>query len=392
MSASLKSSNDRKTIFQAMLLSWVILIISILSPLISPVYTYVTPSYILFFVASLSIFYLSMFFIGLRVSRWVKIPITAKRITTIFTLIIAIAFISRLLDRAIIRPPSDYFSVLSYRQARESGSNIFSILSTFLFPFSLILYGKVKTLNSLSRKQNTLFFVIFTLIFIDILMSGSRGILLVSICALFFERINKKNIIPYASLFALASGVFFSMRFSALMGTDDVRSSLITLSLSGYSYFVPASTLFLGYIESSGLKLAFFSIVQAFQYFAHGFFEFAYIYKTHPYLQFDLSALIPQLSKVQGSSYYLERTGAYYTLPGSLYLGFGLLSLVASAACGIFIGSLYKRSELISRNATGVIILSIFLTPFVNGIGGFDMILFLMSIYIVSTLKVVPSP
>lgn len=388
MSALSGLNSESKKIAFTILMSLTILAMSALSPVIAPRGEHITPSYLLFFTTSLAIFYSSIFFIGMRVNSWRKIPITPKRLLTIFTLIIAVALVSRVLDRFFIRPPSNYFSVLSYRQAREADSNLFSVLSTLLFPFCLILYGKIKSLKVTTRKENAVFAIAFALIIIDILMSGSRGILLVSIVALFFDKINRRNIAIYAAMFILASGFIFSVRFSSLMQLDDMGSSLINLSSSGYSYFVPASRFFLEILRDSEFKLFFFSMVQSIQYFAHGLFEFAYIYETHPSFQFDLSALLPQLSKIQSSSYSLERAGAYYTLPGTLYLSFGLLSLMASAICGIIIGALYKRSAVVSENAQGVLLLSVFLAPFVNGIGGFDIVFFLASIYIVSALKV----
>ena len=392
MSSLLGLPDFRKDIKLSILVSISVFIFSILSQLTSPDYTYVSLDFFCFFLSSLLAFYIFFFLLGMRVSFWKRFKVSSNGFIFLCLALGMVALTSKLLDRFYLRPPVDYFSIASYRQARDSGSNIFSVLSSIIFPLLLMMYGKAAELKIIRRPHFLFFALAFLLFFFDILMSGSRGILLVCVVALFFNKLNRRNLVFYVPALFLASGLFFLVRFASLMDIDDVSGVLAKLSTAGYSFFVPASDFALELMQDyqgSGIDLVLFSLVQGIQYFSHGFFEFAYIYATHPDFQLDITALLPQLSKIQESSYVLERAGAYYTLPGTLYLSFGVLSIFASALCGVFLGLLYVRSATVSRNARGIVILSVFLVPFVNGIGGFDLIFFLLAIYLVSMIKVV---
>lgn len=372
------------------IISWATFFSSVLSPLISPNTNYISIPYIAFLTISIALFYTSLIAIGLKINNWKKIRVTQGYLINLLILSLIIAATSRIIDRFIIRPPSNYFSIASYRESREAGSNIFSLLSAFLLPFSLILYGRIK--HQINRQKKILMGLLILALMTDIVLSGSRGTLLVCLASLFSDRITKKNIPIYAALLVLASGFFFAFRFSSLIETKDIIETLKSLSQDGYATFVPASSSFLSNIGPSSAGLAYLSIIQANQYLSHGVFEFAYIFQTHPALQFNPAQLIPHLEKLYDFNSYLERENLYYTLFGTLYIAFGVFSPIACILCGVFLGQAFKRASYISGNAQGVVYLSIFLAPFVNSIGGYDMIFFLASIYIVSLFKTPSTP
>ncbi|WP_168016891.1 hypothetical protein [Halomonas salinarum] len=377
----------KKDVLCVIILPWVVFHLSLLLPIISPEYEHVNFEYSLFFFVLFFIFY-AFFIFGLQVKSKKAICLEVDSVVKIFLFILIIALVSRVLDRFLIRAPSNYFSISSYRVSREAGSNIFSILSVILFPVAIFLYNKIRTVpGKMLSAVNVFFFFSISFFLFDVVLSGSRGTALVVFVSLFFDKINKKNIIFFGSAFVVVSGVFFIFRFQSLTEVESISKTLLYLSSVGYSDFVPASDFFMSMMQESDFRLLYFSVVQITQYIAHGFFEFAYVYNTQPIVQFDPSRLIPQLSKISSFNSYLERENLYYTLMGTLYISFGAFSIFASAIIGLGLGFLYKRSVLISKNAKGVVFLSVFMAPFVNGVGGYDIHFFLLAIYIVSVVR-----
>lgn len=304
--------------------------------------------------------------------------------------ILLIAIASRMVDRFILRPPEDYFSVASYRESRKSGSNLFSICSAITLPLVLVLFAKLKHLVRTRPSTHLFVSLCLLLLLIDVYASGSRGILLVCLTALFFDRITIRNLLPVLAVIAVLSSAMFLARFSNLMGTDSEAVATVDFALSGYGYFVPASLdLYDYFIDSKYVFLTYF-FVQTLQYLSHGFFEFAYLFATHSHDNFSVSMLIPQLNKVFDQPVYIERENLYYTLFGTAFIAFGLYSPIILAFTGAALGWLYRRACIDSVAAKGIVLLALFLSPFVNSIGGYDIIFFLISIFISSFFAVRP--
>lgn len=383
--ASRNLSDIKNTIFASL----AILCIALLSPLTGSDKTYITVDFLLLFTTCSALYYSSIFLVGLKFKKWKKLNISKQKFVAVF-LIIAITTIAfKGIDRLILRPPANLLSIESYRSSREIGSNFFSVIAAMLSPFIVLAYSSISTEIKKNKKSWVFSILVLAIVISDTLLSGSRGILLLMLTSLLFNKIKRWHLPWLAIGLMLAFGIQFIYRFSQLQGIDaqNISSTLEALSQTGYAYFVPATEYALSLIALPIIGDGVFALIQANQYLAHGIYEFAYIYATHTDLAFSPSQLVPHFGKILGGGSLAERENLYYTLHGSSYLAFGIASVPFSIILGSFIGLMYRRAQHVSKNATAVINLSIFLTPFVNSIGGYDFPFFMLSIFLLSNIK-----
>lgn len=380
--------NKLKPAIAAILSSWLTLTICIASPLIDKNPKYISIEFLCFATTSFLIFYCS-FFTGAMFGPWKKITISYKSALFISISAAATSIAFRYIDRFYFRPVSNYFDISSVRDSRVDGSNLFSITSVILLPISIAIFLKLRdSPKGISKFHRAVFILIFFMATMDVISTGSRGILLCLLIFLFYKRITLKTLAITIPLLIISSGLFFLIRYSAISATDDIQSTLDFVSKNGYAEFVPISEGFSSDILSSQGGQFFFPIIQVNQYFAHGLFEFAYQYNFGPEYQLDPSRIVPQLSKIASFTSVLIRPNLYYTTPGTFYIAFGKFSLIALIISGLILGTIYRRALKESTGAKGVVLFSLFLTPFVNNIAGFDLQFYLAAIYIASSIKV----
>lgn len=301
----------------------------------------------------------------------------------LFIFFLVLTFVFRVLDRFYFRPVDDYFSIESYRDARKSSTNWVSFLGSFLLPFFFVSMDACLQRSTLTNKRKIpiIPFVLVILIFIDLLASGSRGVVLVALVMLLGRYFNFKRIILALPVLVVMSGVFFVYRFKSLAGGEiNVQAMLVSVSSLGYALFVPYSDFISTMANESNALLAVFPFLQANQYLAHGFFEFAYMFQHIDGWYFDLVLVLPHLVKVINQTQEVLRPGMYYTMAGTAYNAFGFASLFFMAALGTLYGVILRSARFLGKGSTLVVLLSIFLFPFVNSFGGFDFYLYFIAI------------
>lgn len=383
-----KLSKEDLEAFYAVILSWVAFLVALGSPLIKLDNSYVTLNFVAFAACSFFLFYIS-FFIGSRRISWIKLPVRFYKLSNILLMLVIIAAVSRALDRFYMRPVEEYFSIAAVRDSKEQASNVMSIVSALLFPFALVMYKKLKDAGGyFGWAKKVVIYSSFAFALIDILLSGSRGVLLVVLVLLFYGGIKMRYLVILGPLFVMSTGLFFIYRFESLSAPVNMANYLLNISQVGYAKFVPInSSAVKEFLMQGGGAYFVFPIVQINQYMAHGIFEYAYLFSTSPEIQFDPSRVIPHLDKIYHFESVLERYNLYYTFPGTLYIAFGKMSIFAAVLFGWALGIVYRRASYVSVGAKGVVILSLFLVPFTNGIGGYDISFFLFSIFVISHFK-----
>jgi len=368
--------------------SWLIFWTALCSPLIAPNTQYITHGFVLFAVVSFALTYFG-FGVGSVGGPWRKIYLTRNGFLLLFLSCLTIAVAARLVDGFFLRPTGDFMSISSVREARQAGSNVFSVVAGVMAPVSLALYDRVASGRYI--KNRALKFVIYCLLsFIALvsLVSGSRGGLLVVLIFLFARVLTVKRLVFVAPVLMVVFGAVFAYRFASISGLEDMSELAWRVGMHGYSAFVPMSKLSAELLTINGLRFYAFSLIQANQYFAHGIFEFAYIFRSAPIFEFDPSRVIPHLSKLYSFSSALERENLYYTAPGTYYIAFGVCSLLVAPLIGYVLGVCYRRGRTLGAGSKGVVLLGLFLTPFVNNIGSYDLHFALVAIIIASKIDV----
>ena len=282
----------------------------------------------------------------------------------------------------LLRAPSEV-SIASFREAREIESNIFSVVVAAAFPLYIVYYDKFKS----QIKNKYIFLTATFIISADIVLSGSRGSLLVIATYLFAKNFSFKKILILTPLAAMASALFFNMRFESLSGPQqNITETLTILSTEGYAVAVPSNDWRDGIILGEHRNF-YCAIVQLIQYATHSIFEFAYIFNTQAIRKIDLTQILPMLNKITTPTNLPERTGMYYTLFGSTYLSFGIYSIAAMIPIGIIFGAALKYAKKISTGATTFVLFCIFLSPFVNSLAAYDIFFYLTSILLISKIN-----
>lgn len=373
-----------KNLAKAILCSWFVFFSAILSPLIEPNYENVGIEYCLYFFCSYLIFYIVMFLIDM--------PMGNKRsdggvliFFQLFMFFLVLTFLFRVLDRFYFRPVDNYFSIESYREARKAGTNIFSFLGSFLLPFFFVSMDaylqRAKSLVGSRIKIVPMIMVV--LIFFDLLASGSRGVVLVALVMLLGRYFSFKKFLFVLPVLVLLSGLLFVFRFISLAGREvDVQSMLVSVSSLGYAFFVPYSGWIGTLVDEGNALLLIFPFLQANQYLAHGFFEFSYMFASFDGWFSDVVIVLPHFAKFLEQTQEVIRPGMYYTMAGTAYNAFGYFSIAFMMLLGAIYGVVLRSARFLGVGSVLVVLLSIFLLPFVNSFGGFDFYLYFVAILV----------
>lgn len=374
---------------QVVVFSWLVFGFSLVSPFISLDVDHISMVFVFFYACALFLFYLG-YCVGLRsnVTRFVSMRVRSA--IRMFFVVLFCALVFEVVDFFLIRTPADVFSVASVREAKTSGSNLFSVFGAFLVPLSILTFVKLADADHVQfdLSQKVLISLAFSVFLFSTFMVGSRGIFLTMLIVLFGGGLSKLRILLIAPVVALGAGIGFVYRFISLNSVDGLVEVFGAVSGRGYSEFVPVTRYALEAIDHVYLKFVYFSVVQANQYLAHGFFEFAYIFSKAPSFSFDPSKLIPHLGRLFETSSSWDRPNLYYTAVGSWYLAFGAFCLAAAPFLGMMLGAMYKMALLIGPGPRNLILYALFLTPYVNNIGSYDLHFFYFSIFVVSRIKI----
>lgn len=375
--------------YKAVLISWLVLLLSLLSPLINPDYQYFDIDFLLFFAMSFIVFYFSAY-LSAKFISFKSIQFSSSMMIRLLLSVAFIALFFRLIDRFYLRPVVDVLSIASVRESKEAGvSNIFSQLAAILLPFAIVLYVSIKKHKVKLNKTSSLAFgMMISICILDVLSSGSRGLMLMILVGLFSPHFTFKRLLLLIPVGMVISGLFFIVRFMSLTGQENITDILFSMSSYGYALFVPASDFTIDILLNNSLGFFFFPILQTNQYLAHGIFEFAYLFHTGPDIQFDPTRIIPHLSMLLDTTSYVERVNLYYTMVGSFYIAFGAYSLVGLVFFGLYVGSLIKASENVGLGASGIMCVTLFLSPFVNSAGGYDVHFYHFAILICAFIKI----
>jgi hypothetical protein len=338
-----------------------------------------------------------LFIIGLYVSTIINIKtkflmIEKSKVQVGLVLLVFLSLSCRIIDRFYLRGDFNIWNIASFSLGRELrialGSNIFSIFAALTYPICFIAF--YKTRENLKKIVKVLIIIALIFITTDILFSGSRGTFLYLLIILIgFIRFGRLSLILCSILFMFAMAGFFFYRINIMLDIPITRSVAERLLSSGYADFVPAQNL--EHISSDFLFYITVALTNILQYISHGYFEFAHIFSLENiFVKFHPNALLPQLNIF---GFFMEnfksaRDGMYYTLFGNLYLAFGIFSPLASFAAGVLMGFSLKRATFCGLGAIRLIQMMIFLSFFVNSLGGYDGILFLISIWIVSYIRI----
>lgn len=269
-----------KTSLYVVVFSWLVFFVSVFSPLTDNDYSYFSLNAFVFFVVSFLFFYVS-FFSSSCVFRFKRALPSVEKVVFLFFLFLFFAVVFRVIDRFYLRAVDDIFSFKSYRGAREAGSNLASVLAGVFMPMVFVLFSCLVENRRVVGKSVFYIgsFFVFILFF-DVVLSGSRGIMLILLCLTLGGSLRLKNMLYVGPLLLFFFSAFFMYRFYSVSASGDIYHIMHGISNDGYAYFVPVSSFFSEAFDDGFMAIVFFPIVQANQYLAHGFFEFLYTYSN----------------------------------------------------------------------------------------------------------------
>lgn len=373
-----------KTLVKTIIWSWFVFFAALFSPLINPDYGNVSFAFCCYFVGSYFALYFVLIFTNMLGSkREADLSENSAFFFRLFIFFLVLTFIFRVLDRFYFRPVDNYFSIESYRDARKAATNLVSFLGSFFLPFFFVSMDACLQRSAfLNRRRLPLIALIMVvLIFIDLLASGSRGVVLVALVMLLGRYFSFKKMLLILPVLIALSGIFFVYRFMSLAGGEvDIQSMLVSVSSLGYALFVPYSDFVSTLANEGNSLLVVFPFLQANQYLSHGFFEFAYMFINFDGWYADLVVVLPHLAKFIQPTQEVLRPGMYYTMAGTAYNAFGYASIFFMAVLGLLYGVIFKSARFLGKGSILVVLLSIFLLPFVNSFGGFDFYLYFIAI------------
>ena len=365
--------------------AWVIFSAVLLSGVLEPRYELLNLEFITFFAFQL-IFFLITYTIGYSLK--IKFPVLVihyRNALRYFTILMITALLAYAIDRFYIRSIS--FNLLEVRETRaQHGSNLFSIIWYLLWPMIIIL--RECFLYIKNKFVKFLFFFFILVVIFDLLVSGSRGALLLIFAWFGFRYISLRKFVLFVPLLLFVFSLFFLHRFQNRSGGSDNDYDLIynLVSSSAYGVLVPYNFELPDFIHSYAL----FSIVHIFQYVTHGLFEYANAFNSAKIVAINPNFFLPVLNKlyISDPSVFNLRSGVYYTLFGSIYIAFKQSALVVTSIVGFLLGFALKFSLHLGKGAYGVMLAIIFLSVFVNSVGGFAGIYFLFAVFMVSFIRV----
>ncbi|WP_417510432.1 hypothetical protein [Microbacterium sp.] len=260
-------------------------------------------------------------------------------------------------------------------------SNLASIVGAIAPAAGVVLFAMLRTY--ISAKERRIAYILSAIYLLDLLLTGSRGILLIVIILVLGVGLSLRTLWYLVPLLLVGSGALFMIRFAALTGSSDALAILINSSQLGYARFVPASPFSVSVLQGEFGQAFFFPVLQINQYASHAIFEFSEVFRNAPNFSFALGSLIPQVPFFERQTGFEFTENLYYTFPGTLALAFGAIGApIAAFVLGSWLGRVVAYATLVGGSVKTVVAVAIFGLPFVNTLGGFDFIFFLVPIWI----------
>lgn len=367
--------------------SWLLVLIACISPLISPHFNMLTAGF-----GAYALLCFVLLYSGLLLSSAVHVArpaaMSVDTLQFLMRLLLAVGVGSRLVDRLVLRPAGDLFSISAVRDSRVADSNVASVIGALAPAFGLVLFALLR--HRMDRRSLWFGRAMGSLYVLDLLLTGSRGIVLIALILLLGLEVSKRTLAVVVPLLIVGSGALFLVRFMSITGSSDSLEVAINSSQLGYARYVPASESSLSILQGQFGARYFFPILQLNQYAAHALFEFSELYRAAPQFTFAPGELLPQLPFFPRQDGFVFYENLYYTLPGTLTLAFGKIGApIAALVIGVCLGRVAAWAISDGGGAKTVVILAVFGVPFVNTVGGFDFIFFLAAIWIFA--RVMPS-
>lgn len=327
------------------------------------------------------------------------------------SLLVVLGIVFRLYDRFMIRHID--FSVSSAVREQmlvEQGTNIFSIISSFLFPAALALF----LYSFYSGVKSTFYRLFFLLMFlypsIDVLMTGKRGLVLVTASLLLFYLIYMQKVkFKIKPLLLIFFGGCALLYLSYLVFLERITSYGFSLSYtalnSGYAFTMIPNENAVEVIDSGTIySVMTFIYVNFSQYFLHGFFEWSYLYDNfseyeHTYGVYTFKvfhkffSVIGLADNIVSPMTVQPRFGVYTTFLGPLYVDFGGFVVLFTFFYGLLVEFLHEKAKrkLIYVPLYCYFLVTILFFPCVNllqnALGGYIMISFTLLIIFSSFFK-----
>ena len=383
-----RSENVNRFLVSIVLAAWIVVIVACVSPLIDPRVDLLSTEFVLYCVLIFTTFYISLF-VSASMSISNLRMTSAERLRQVMFTLLSLGVAARGIDRIFLRPVGDILSIAAVRDARLAESNLVSIVGAVAPAFGVALFAILQS-RHLSHREITLARLIACVYLADLFLTGSRGILIFALILVFGIRISVRSLLFFVPALIVASGGLYVYRFLALTAGSDASQILLNSSRDGYAYFVPASQTSLQLLQTDFGEWLFFPLLQTNQYAAHGLFEFAYLMNNAPAFTFAPGQLVPQIPFLAPQSELFFRENLYYTLPGTLVLSFGVVgALLAAAVIGACLGRVCRHVAQVGGAGKTVVGIVIFGVPFVNTIGGFDLIFYLTAIWLFARYEIV---
>ena len=291
-----------------------------------------------------------------------------KKILTYVIIISVIGFCFRLLDKFYLREITIGNSSYENRKLLSNNkSSIFGVLAAVLMPFSFIpLFIWLKIRIKVSKIRFLLYSIIFFFPAFDSIVLGSRsGLFIVFFLYLIYIfyfkvfRFTPFKIIVYGFL------IYFLGLFTTKMFIERTMEYMVTekkavnhiLSNAVYNFTLePKEDTRKSILETKNetVKLTRLSLLNAAQYYTHGFFEFSYLYNNYEgsyhFGQYTFGVIVKFSNIIFGTNVDLEkiqnspvRVGVYSTFFGPIFLDFGWFSPLFMLIFGILQGKLYNK-------------------------------------------------
>jgi len=308
----------------------------------------------------------------------ILITINSRYAKNIFFLIImlsSVGVILRIYDKYFIRGASFANSMIENREVlMDAGTNIFSIVSSILYPLVLFIPFFYLFLRRIGVSKAIYFIITLVLAsfpIVDGLFFGSRSLIMILLLLIIFYlyvlgyikfKLNTKNIFflfIFLVGFFLFNGYIFDAR-TRLIGLDPIDSTQVSV----YAYFLPLTDSTQIWLDGTKGSIFYFfalGIINFMQYISHGFFELLYLVDKFDtsniyYGKQQFAVILKFIYKLLHIPFSFEtnqeglvRTGIYNTLFGPIYYDFGFVGVLFSFIIGFIIGKI-SNIILIKRN------------------------------------------
>lgn len=302
---------------------------------------------------------------------------TIKKILSTATALAVIGVVLRLYDKLVLRGASPFLNMVENREMlMESGTNIFSIISSFLYPLVLFLPFFFLLYRSAGGKKwhySITVIVLSAFPIFDGILLGSRSVMMIwlLLAVLYIYSFGYFKIRPrYLILLIIGTIAFFIFNgyiFDARtrqIGINPIEST----QLSVYANFLPLSDDMKAYLSSTNNILLYYflvGIINFLQYMAHGLFELLYLIDNFNieniyFGQQNFAVVMKFFYKILNIPFsfaenqeYLVRTGIYNTLFGPVYYDFAFLGIVFIFILGFIIG---KTAKYISKKKSFMLV------------------------------------